>query len=84
MPLLFTASYKANNHYMSKLDVESCFFVFILDFLPVIYVLQNYYYKKKGVYVHFVETVAQSCSVKKVFLEMSQNSKESTCARLSF
>ena len=78
LPLLFTASYKANNHYMSKLDVESCFFVFILDFL------QNYYYKKKGVYVHFVETVAQSCSVKKVFLEMSQNSKESTCARLSF
>ena len=26
----------------------------------------------------------QSCSVKKVFLEISQNSQESTCARVSF
>ena len=26
------------------------------------------------------ETVAQRCSVKKVFLEISQNSQESTCA----
>ena len=27
---------------------------------------------------------AQSCSVKKMFLEISQNSRESTCARVSF
>ena len=39
------ANNNGNNHYI--LDVESCFFVFILDFLPVIYVLQNYYYRKK-------------------------------------
>ena len=26
------------------------------------------------------ETVAQSCSVKKAFLEISQNSQENTCA----
>ena len=30
------------------------------------------------------EAVAQRCSVKKVFLEISQNSQENTCARDSF
>ena len=30
------------------------------------------------------EAVAQTCSVKKVFLENLQNSQESTCARVSF
>ena len=30
------------------------------------------------------EGVARSCSVKRVFLEISQNSQESTCARVSF
>ena len=30
------------------------------------------------------EAVVQSCSVKKVFLEISQNSQKSTCARVSF
>ena len=31
-----------------------------------------------------LEAVAQSCSVKKVFLGISQNSQENTCARFSF
>ena len=31
----------------------------------------------------FSETVAQRCSVKQVFLEISQNSQENTCARVS-
>ena len=30
------------------------------------------------------EAVVRRCSVKKVFLEMSQNSQENTCARVSF
>ena len=30
------------------------------------------------------EAVVQSCSVKKVFLEISQKSQENTCARVSF
>ena len=30
------------------------------------------------------EAVAKRCSVKKVFLEISQNSQENTCARASF
>ena len=32
----------------------------------------------------FSEAVARRCSVKKVFLEISQNSQENTCARVSF
>ena len=31
-----------------------------------------------------IEAVIQRCSVKKVFLETSQNSQENTCARVSF
>ena len=30
------------------------------------------------------EAVVQRCSVKKAFLEISQNSQENTCARVSF
>ena len=30
------------------------------------------------------EAVARKCSVKKVFLEITQNSQEYTCARVSF
>ena len=30
------------------------------------------------------EAVVQTCSLKKVFLEISQNSQENTCARVSF
>ena len=30
------------------------------------------------------EAVVQTCSVKKMFLETSQNSQENTCARASF
>ena len=32
----------------------------------------------------FLEAVVQRCSVKKVFLETSQNSQENTCVRVSF
>ena len=32
----------------------------------------------------FQETLARRCSVKKVFLEISQNSQENICARVSF
>ena len=32
----------------------------------------------------FAEAVVRRCSVKKVFLEISQNSQENTCARVSF
>ena len=32
----------------------------------------------------FIEVDVLTCSVKKVFLEISQNSQENTCARVSF
>ena len=34
--------------------------------------------------LNHTEAVVQRCSVKKVFLEFSQNSQENTCARVSF
>ena len=34
--------------------------------------------------LHYSEAVAQRCSVKKLFLEISQNSRENTCVRVSF
>ena len=34
--------------------------------------------------IHNKEAAVQSCSVKKVFLEISQNSQENTFARVSF
>ena len=32
----------------------------------------------------FIEAVVRRCSVKKVFLKISRNSQENTCARVSF
>ena len=55
-------------------------------------VLINYYFLRKRRSQEPLEhlskeisgTVAQRCSVKKVFLEISQSSQENTCARVSF
>ena len=47
----------------------------------------NYFFKKLGlkiIFLYTAETVAGRCSVKKVFLEISQNSQENTCGRVSF
>ena len=38
----------------------------------------------KNLKVELSEAVARSCSVEKVFLELSQNLQESTCPRASF
>ena len=35
-------------------------------------------------WLQLIEAVSQRCSVKNVFLEISQNSQENTCARVSF
>ena len=34
--------------------------------------------------LQILKAVAQSCSVKKIFFEISQNSQEMTCAKVSF
>ena len=48
--------------------------------------LRNFYVKitQNYVSIRFLEAVVRRCSVKKVFLEISQNSQENTCARDSF
>ena len=46
--------------------------------------LLTYYFHFIFWFVFCSEAVAQRCSVKKVFLDISQNSQENTCARVSF
>ena len=46
-------------------------------------------YERNKLILHFLEkikteVVAQKCSVKKMFLEILQNSQDNTCARVSF
>ena len=52
---------------------DRCFLVNFANFLKTI----------KVIFPHS-EAVAQRCSVRKVFLEISQNSQKNTCARVSF
>ena len=40
--------------------------------------------KNQAIAKQHLEAVDQKCSVKKVFLEISQNSQENTCARVFF
>ena len=47
----------------------------------------NYFFKKidlKIIFLRNAEAAAGRCSVKKVFLEIWQNSQENTCGRVSF
>ena len=39
--------------------------------------------KEQKKYLRVIEVVAKSCSVKKVFLKISQNSQENTCGKVS-
>ena len=50
-----------------------------LDFLTSPTILDNLVHPREN-----TEAVVQRCSVKKVFLEISQNSQENTCARVCF
>ena len=46
--------------------------------------LHNLRRNTKGCYVFMLEAFVQRCSLKKVFLEISQNSRKNTCAKVSF
>ena len=46
--------------------------------------MATYYSLFNSYLIYSSEAVTQRCSVKKVFLEISQNSQENTCARVSF
>ena len=58
--------------------MRACLFTF--HTYRYLHLLQNYGFSK----VAKPEAVAQRCSVKKVFLEISQNSQENTCVSVSF
>ena len=48
------------------------------------YVLTKFFIFKFDLNVNHPKAVVRGCSLKKVFLEISQNSQENTCARDSF
>ena len=62
----------------------------LLSILVFSCVLLNFFYKRRSSLVFLqikmvkIEAVAQRCFVKKVFLEILQNSQENTCARAFF
>ena len=57
--------------------------VFLNIFLKAHNKLEEFLFFKTGTIFTpvFLEAVVRRCSVKKVFLEISQNSQENTCAR---
>ena len=72
-------------------DLGCCVFRNVLSMLDICFVfckMRKVFKKKKLMGLvekeWCLEAVVQSCSVKKVFIEISQNSQENTCARDSF
>ena len=55
----------------------------MLIFLCILECVQNIYWAFSDVIGSVTEAVVRRFSVKKVFLEISQNSPENTCARVS-
>ena len=73
-----------NNNYLQKSKV-----IFIkIDQLMILVPSEKLNSKSgqtfRNIYVVEIETVVQRCSVKNVFLKISQNSEQNTCARVSF
>ena len=60
---------------------------YAFDELTIFNSLENEYYNEVAILMNiseFAEAVVQKCSAKKVFLEISQNSQQNTCARVCF
>ena len=51
----------------------------LMLFIPVLHILLYLFSMSKR-----IEEVTRRCSIKKVFLEISQNSQENNCAKVSF
>ena len=71
----------------SKFTEDELYFELFIDLVrrfPVIWNTGLNRFKDCNKKVAWIEAVFQRCSVKKVFLEISQNSQENTCARVSF
>ena len=98
--LLLLKYVKLDNSFCYQVLVEACMFliIFIFIILSMFMCILHFcriYRKKKpsvigipkvylGPCTVFTETVVRRCPVKKVFLKISQNSQENTCARASF
>ena len=67
----------------SKKDLEKVIFEIVLQQLKWKENISNAIDLDLGV-LQELEAVVQSCSVKKMLLKISQNSRENTCARVSF
>ena len=77
--------------YLTKLDGTSldcfCFSGASLSGKAVIGTVSTFFYQKEVLFPRvwlLTEAFVWRCSVEKVFLEISQNSQENTCARASF
>ena len=68
--------------YICFLQKNWKFYTFLEEFSAKT-LISSQYPTQKGKFLKSIETVAHRCSVKKVFLEISQNSLENTCARVS-
>ena len=69
----------SKNLYHVKTSKFICFANLVTGFYMMRVFAERYFRTK---YLN-AEAVAQMCSVKKVFLEISQNSQENTCVRVS-
>ena len=67
----------------SREDLEKVIFEIVLQQLKWKENISNAIDLDLGV-LQELEAVVQSCSVKKMLLKISQNSRENTCARVSF
>ena len=75
IPVVFKKSIFRNLTYV-LIETSSCHLHSCLHYVS--------YQKNRLFYVEITEAVVQRCSIKKVFLGISQNSQENTCARDSF
>ena len=87
---VFLCAVKANSNHDERLKTRMSLFIWPSLFSFNTKVNLNYCVgvkekrSKKSCRNQDTEAVARRYSVKKVFLEMSQNSQENTCARISF
>ena len=76
--------HRASESQNSKFNEQSKFKVKILLCKHNIYHSNIHHLVKEDIRYFFPQAVAQRCSIKKVFLETSQNSQGNTCARDPF
>ena len=78
MTILFSFFYAFGKYFPSSLKFPQTIYLYRIELHKI---FKNSYH---SIILYSSETVVQRCSVKKVFLEISQNSQENTCARVSF